>query len=79
MYLDGVSQAISLIDNSPSVITIIAIGPTTNIAEILRRRPDLAKKVFTRFFLAKTNYHFSNMCPREWNFFFLQSFNCFLD
>lgn len=40
---DGLAEAIRLIE-SVDEMTIIAIGPMTNLAELCRRRPDLVKK-----------------------------------
>lgn len=43
VHEDGIAAAIELIEKSDG-LTIICIGPLTNIAEICRRRPDLAPK-----------------------------------
>lgn len=40
---DGIAEAISIMENAEE-ISVIGIGPMTNLAEICRRRPDLAEK-----------------------------------
>jgi inosine-uridine nucleoside N-ribohydrolase len=45
VHEDGVAAMIDVIESSPEPVTLIAIGPVPNIAELLRRRPDLAPKV----------------------------------
>ncbi len=42
-YKDGVAKAIEILENNDDV-TIIAIGPMTNLAEICSRRPELVSK-----------------------------------
>lgn len=44
VHADGVQQLIDIIHASPVAVTIIAIGPTGNIAEALRRDPSIASK-----------------------------------
>jgi inosine-uridine nucleoside N-ribohydrolase len=44
MFKDGVDAIIECIDKSTSPVTLICIGPVPNIAEALRRRPDIAGK-----------------------------------
>jgi len=44
IYRDGVQQLINVIHASPLPVTIIAIGPTGNIAEALQRDPSIAAK-----------------------------------
>jgi len=41
---DGVQRMIEMINASPVPITLIVIGPQTNIREALKRDPDIAKK-----------------------------------
>lgn len=41
---DGVARMIQLIRDSPEPVTVIAIAPAMNIAEALRRAPDIASK-----------------------------------
>lgn len=45
IYQDGIQAMIELIENTPGPIWLIAIGPLTNIAEMIRRRPFLSAKV----------------------------------
>jgi inosine-uridine nucleoside N-ribohydrolase len=42
---DAVSEIIRRVSAAPNQITIIALGPMTNIANALTRRPDLAAKI----------------------------------
>ena len=44
VYRDGVQALIDTIMNSPTRITLIAIGPLPNIAEALKREPRIAEK-----------------------------------
>ncbi|MBE0536664.1 MAG: nucleoside hydrolase [Phycisphaerae bacterium] len=44
IYEDGVQAIIDTIMNSKEKITVIAVGPLTNIAEALRRQPQIAEK-----------------------------------
>ncbi|OGV36053.1 MAG: hypothetical protein A2X48_17470 [Lentisphaerae bacterium GWF2_49_21] len=44
VYADGVDAMIKTIMKSKEKITLISIGPVTNIAEALRREPRIAKK-----------------------------------
>lgn len=43
-YKDGISAMIDIIMNSEKTVTILCIGPMTNIAEALRREPRIAEK-----------------------------------
>jgi inosine-uridine nucleoside N-ribohydrolase len=45
IYSDGVSAMIDVIQKSRGKITLIAIGPTPNLAEALKRAPEIARKV----------------------------------
>ena len=45
VHEDGVAAMIDLITKSPRPITLIAIGPVQNLAEALRRQPQIAQKV----------------------------------
>jgi len=42
---DGVGRFIRLVEESPEPVTLIAIGPTTSLAEALRRNPKIAEKI----------------------------------
>ncbi len=44
VYADGVDAMIKMIMKSKEKITLISIGPVTNIAEALRREPRIARK-----------------------------------
>lgn len=44
IHRDGIQQLIDIIHRSPVPVTLIAIGPTGNIAEALRRDPSIAAK-----------------------------------
>jgi inosine-uridine nucleoside N-ribohydrolase len=44
VHRDGVQAIVDTIMNSPSRVTLIAIGPLTNVAEALRREPRIAEK-----------------------------------
>ncbi|MGE5608934.1 MAG: nucleoside hydrolase [Bacillota bacterium] len=44
VHQDGVQAMIDLIMTSPKPVTLLAIGPVQNIAEALRRQPEIAKK-----------------------------------
>lgn len=44
VYEDGVQAIIDTIMNSENKITVIAVGPLPNIAEALKRQPEIAKK-----------------------------------
>ena len=45
IYEDGVAQMINLIRQSEKTVTILAMGPCTNLAEAIRRSPDISDKV----------------------------------
>jgi inosine-uridine nucleoside N-ribohydrolase len=44
VHEDGVAAIIATIEASPRPVTLIAIGPVPNVAEFVRRRPDLAAR-----------------------------------
>jgi inosine-uridine nucleoside N-ribohydrolase len=44
VYQDGIQAMIEMIEAAPGPITLLLIGPQTNIREALKRRPDIAKK-----------------------------------
>jgi len=44
VYTDGIQAMIDTIMNSPKQITLIAVGPLPNVAEALKREPNIAKK-----------------------------------
>jgi len=45
VFRDGVQELIKTVHASPVPVTLIAIGPTGNVAEALRRDPSIARKV----------------------------------
>lgn len=45
VHEDGVDAMIDLIEKSPRKVTLIAIGPVQNLAEMLNRKPTIAEKV----------------------------------
>ena len=45
VYEDGVAQMINVIQESNETVTILAMGPCTNLAEAIRRSPDISDKV----------------------------------
>jgi inosine-uridine nucleoside N-ribohydrolase len=45
IHNDGVAAMIDLIEKSPQKVTLIAIGPVQNLAEMLKRKPQIAEKV----------------------------------
>lgn len=45
IYEDGVAQMINVICQSEKTVTILAMGPCTNLAEAIRRSPDISDKV----------------------------------
>ena len=44
VFTDGIDAIIEVIENSPAPLTLICIGPVSNIAEVLRRKPETALK-----------------------------------
>ena len=44
VFEDGIEQMGKIIMDSPTVVNIICIGPTTNFPELLKRYPDVAKR-----------------------------------
>ena len=45
IYKDGVGRMIDVINDSKEMVTILAMGPCTNLAEAVRRDPGIADKV----------------------------------
>jgi inosine-uridine nucleoside N-ribohydrolase len=43
IYSDGVEAIIDILNSSPEPVTLVCIGPVTNIAEVLRRDPGVAR------------------------------------
>ena len=48
---DAVSYLIETIENNPGEITILALGPMTNVSKVLHLRPDLAPQVRSLVFM----------------------------
>jgi inosine-uridine nucleoside N-ribohydrolase len=44
LFEDGIAQLIDIVMKSPELVTIITIGPATNIAEAIKREPLIAAK-----------------------------------
>lgn len=44
VFENGIERIIDVINRAPSPVTLICIGPVPNIAEALRRSPEIAKK-----------------------------------
>jgi len=69
VYEDGVDAIIRTIRQSKDPITLIAVGPVTNLPEVLRRAPDVAEKA--RFVgmhgSVRKGYANSPKISPEWN------------
>ncbi|HUS08781.1 MAG TPA: nucleoside hydrolase, partial [Bryobacteraceae bacterium] len=67
----GVDYLIETLDRSPGSVTLLAIGPMTNIAMALRLRPDIASKIKQIVFMGG-NVHVPGNATRaaELNFWF---------
>ncbi len=61
--LDGVQAIIDTIMESPDPVTLICIGPVPNIAEALRREPDIARRV--RFVGMHGSFHWHHTTNRK--------------
>lgn len=68
IYADGVAQMIDVINKSAVPVTILAIGPCTNLAEAVKRDPGIADKVnvIAVFGAIYTGYFGREVCP-EYN------------
>ena len=59
VFRDGVEKIIDVVNNSESPVTLICIGPAPNIAELLRREPEIARKMnFVGMFGSIRKQHF---------------------
>ena len=69
IYEDGIQALIDTIKKSPEPVTLLCIGPVTNIAEALRREPSIAKNA--RFVgmhgSIRTGYDGEAKAAAEWN------------
>ena len=66
---DGVQALIDIVMSSPVPVTIICIGPPRNIAEALKRQPEIARKArFVGMFgSVRVGYNGSKTPSAEWN------------
>jgi inosine-uridine nucleoside N-ribohydrolase len=69
VHQDGVQAMIDTIMSSPTPITLISIGPAPNVAEALRRQPEIANKCrFVGMYGAVRKGYDGNAKPApEWN------------
>lgn len=68
---DAVSYIIDTIERSPDLITLVAVGPMTNIALVLRARPDLAAQIKSLVFMGGNARVPGNVTPAaEFNIWF---------
>jgi inosine-uridine nucleoside N-ribohydrolase len=69
--LRGVEFLIETIDRNPGQVTVLAIGPMTNIAIALRLRPDLERKIKRLVFMGGSYRERGNVTKAaEFNFWF---------
>jgi inosine-uridine nucleoside N-ribohydrolase len=67
----GVEYLIDAVDRAPGSITILALGPMTNLAVALQRRPDLAGKIRRLVFMGGNVHVPGNAsAAAEFNFWF---------
>ena len=59
----AVDAILEAVDSDPGNITLVAIGPMTNVALALRKDPSLPKKVARLFFMGGTNQFRGNVTP----------------
>jgi inosine-uridine nucleoside N-ribohydrolase len=68
---DAVSFITDTIERFPDEVTLVAVGPMTNLAVALRRRPDLAERVKSLVFMGGNARVPGNVTPAaEFNFWF---------
>jgi inosine-uridine nucleoside N-ribohydrolase len=67
----GVDYLIEAVDRNPGQVTVLALGPMTNLAIAIRLRPDIQYKI-RRLVLMGGNVHVAGNCTRtaEFNFWF---------
>lgn len=65
MYDDGVGRMIEIINSSEEQVTILALGPCTNLAELIKRAPEIGKKVRVVgvFGAINVGYFGGEVCP----------------
>ena len=59
----GVDAMVESVNSRPEEITVVAIGPLTNIALAIRKYPALPKKVRRLYFMGGTNQFRGNVTP----------------
>ncbi|MCS7026733.1 MAG: nucleoside hydrolase [Bryobacteraceae bacterium] len=68
---DGVQELIRIVERAPNQITIVALGPLTNLALALRLRPEIAPKIRELVFMGGQFHVPGNASPQaEFNFWF---------
>lgn len=68
---DAVAFLIETIERHPDEVTLVALGPLTNVALALRRRPDLAPRIRSLVFMGGNARVPGNVTPAaEFNFWF---------
>lgn len=71
LHEDGIGEMIRLIRAAKKPVTLCVIGPQTNIAEALRRAPDIAEKarIVSMAGSVYAGYHGKQGADPEWNVF----------
>lgn len=68
---DAVAFLIETIERHPAAVTLVALGPLTNVALALQRRPDLAPRIRSLVFMGGNARVPGNVTPAaEFNFWF---------
>ena len=68
---DAVAFLIETVERHPDRVTLVALGPMTNVALALRRRPDLAPRIRSLVFMGGNARVPGNVTPAaEFNFWF---------
>ena len=68
---DAVTFLIESVERHPDQVTLVALGPMTNVALALRRRPDLAPRIRSLVFMGGNARVPGNVTPAaEFNFWF---------
>ncbi len=69
---DAIAFLVETIERHPDAVTLVALGPLTNIALVLRRRPDLAPRIRRLVFMGGNARVPGNVTPAA-------EFNCWFD